>query len=130
MTFNALFLTLVSMLEGYLPIFLMIIIAGGLATVLLTVSHLLGHKTYDKIKLSPYECGVNPVGDARERFSVKYYVIAALFVLFDVEILFLFAWAVVYKKLGLIVFIEIIIFFIVILTGYFYMLKRGALKWE
>ena len=118
------------MLEGYLPIFLMIIIAGGLATVLLTVSHLLGHKTYDKIKLSPYECGITPVGDARERFSVKYYVIAALFILFDVEILFLFAWAVVYKKLGLIVFIEIIIFFIVILTGYFYMLKRGALKWE
>ncbi len=118
------------MLEGYLPILLMIVIAGGLAAVLITVSHLLGHKVYDRVKLSPYECGVNPVGDAREKFSVKYYVVAALFILFDVEILFLFAWAVVYKKLGLIVFLEILIFFAVILTGYFYMLKRGALKWQ
>ena len=109
------------MLEGYLPILLLIVVACGLAT---------GHKVYDKIKLSPYECGINPTGDARGKFSVKYYVIAALFILFDVEILFLFAWAVVYKSLGLIVFVEIVIFFAVILTGYFYMIKRGALKWQ
>lgn len=118
------------MLEGYLPILLLIVVACGLATVMLTLSRLVGHKVYDKIKLSPYECGINPTGDARGKFSVKYYVIAALFILFDVEILFLFAWAVVYKSLGLIAFVEIVIFFAVILTGYFYMIKRGALKWQ
>lgn len=118
------------MLEQYLPILLMIVIAAGLAAVLITLSYFVGPKTYDRIKLSPYECGVDPTGDARDRFSVKYYMVAALFILFDVEAVFLFAWAVVYKDLGLIAFIEILVFFIVILTGYYYVIKRGALEWE
>lgn len=109
---------------------MIILFSVALASVLLAVSHLVGPKVYSKIKLSPYECGVNPTGDARENFSVRYYLIAALFILFDVEAVFLFAWAVVYKDLGLIAFIEIVLFFIVILSGYFYMLKRGALEWE
>ena len=118
------------MLEQYLPILLMILLAGGLAVVLITLSYFIGPRTYDKIKLSAYECGINPTGDARDKFSVKYYLVAALFILFDVEAVFLFAWAVVYKDIGLVAFIEILIFFIVILGGYFYVIKRRALKWE
>lgn len=108
----------------------MIVISIILASALLTISHFLGPKRESKHKLLPYESGVPPVGDARERFSIKYYVIGALFILFDVEIVFLFAWAVVYRDLGLLAFIEIIVFFIVILSGYFYVVKKGALEWE
>ena len=118
------------MIEQYLPILLMIVIAVGLAAVLITLSYLIGPKTYDKIKLSAYECGINPTGDARDKFSVKYYMVAALFILFDVEAVFLFAWAVVYKDIGVVAFIEILIFFAVIFGGYFYVIKRGALEWE
>ncbi|MGH7909359.1 MAG: NADH-quinone oxidoreductase subunit A [Thermodesulfobacteriota bacterium] len=118
------------MLEDYLPILIILIFSVLLAGVLLWVSNLLGPKRYSKQKLAPYECGVPPVGDARARFSVKYYLVAALFILFDVEAVFLFAWAVVFKRLGVLAFVEIIAFFIVILGGYFYVLKKGALEWE
>jgi len=117
------------MLEDYLPILIILIFSVLLAGGLLGISNLLGPKRYSKKKLTPYECGVPPVGDARERFSVKYYLIAALFILFDVESVFLFAWAVVFR-LGVLAFVEIIAFFIVILGGYFYVLKNGALEWE
>ena len=118
------------MLEDYLPILIILIFSVLLAGVLLGVSNLLGQKRYSKKKLAPYECGVPPVGDARARFSVKYYLVAALVILFDVEAVFLFAWAVVFKRLGVLAFVEIIAFFIVILGGYFYVLKKGALEWE
>ncbi|MGQ0794340.1 MAG: NADH-quinone oxidoreductase subunit A [Deltaproteobacteria bacterium] len=118
------------MASAYIPILIILVLSVGLAALLITISHFLGPKRYEKGKLSPYECGVKPVGDARERFSMRYYVIAALFILFDVEIVFLFAWAVVFKKLGVLAFVEIIAFFIVILAGYFYVLKKEALKWE
>lgn len=118
------------MLEDYLPILIILIFSVLLAGGLLGISNLLGPKRYSKKKLTPYECGVPPVGDARERFSVKYYLVAALFILFDVEAVFLFAWAVVFKRLGVLAFAEIIAFFIVILGGYFYVLKKGALEWE
>jgi len=80
--------------------------------------------------LSPYESGIVPVGDAREKFSMKYYLIGALFILFDVETAFLFVWAVVFKELGLFAFIEIAVFLIIILCGYFYVLRKGVLEWE
>jgi NADH-quinone oxidoreductase subunit A len=117
-------------LTDYIPILLILVFSILLAGVLLGISHLLGPKKYEKRKLSPYECGIPPVGDTREKFSVRYYLIAALFILFDVEAVFLFAWAVVFKKLGMLAFIEIIVFFIVILAGYFYILKKEALEWE
>jgi len=117
-------------LSDYIPILIILIVTTVLASALLGISYLLGPRRRSETKLSPYECGVLPVGDTRERFSIKYYVIAALFILFDVETIFLFAWAVVFKKLGLLAFVEIIVFFIVIMGGYFYVLKSGALKWE
>jgi len=93
------------MLEDYLPILIILIFSVLLAGVLLGVSNLLGPKRYSKKKLTPYECGVPPVGDARERFSVKYYLVAALFILLMLK-LFSFAWAVVFKRLGVLAFVE------------------------
>ncbi len=118
------------MLSDYIPILIILVLAVLLAGALLGISHLLGPKRFARGKLSPYESGISPVGDARERFPIRYYLIGALFILFDVESIFLFAWAVVFKRLGMLAFIEIIVFFIVILSGYFYVLKKGVLEWE
>ncbi len=91
---------------------------------------MLGPKRAAKGKLSPYESGILPTGDTRGKFSIKYYMVGALFILFDIELVFLFAWAVVFKDLGMLAFIEIIVFLIVIMGGYFYVIKKGALEWE
>ncbi len=80
-------------------------------------------------KLLPYECGVDPIGDARERFSVRFYIIAILFVIFDVETIFLFPWAIIYDQLALFGFIEMLIFLGILIVGYFYVWKKGALEW-
>lgn len=118
------------MLNQYIPILLILIVSIGLAAVMLVLSSALGPKRRAKGKLSPYESGIPPTGDTRGKFSVKYYLVGALFILFDVEVVFLFAWAVVFKKLGMLAFIEILVFLIVILGGYFYVVKKGALEWE
>lgn len=118
------------MLSDYVPVLIILILSILLAAVLLGITHVLGPRRRAGRKLSPYECGVPPVGDARQRFPSKYYLIAALFILFDVESIFLFAWAVVFKELGVLAFVEIIVFFLIILGGYFYVLKSGALEWE
>ena len=123
-------LNLIAVLSDYLPILLIILFAIFLASLLLTISYLLGPKRPKAKKLTPYESGIKPVGDAREKFSMKYYLIGALFILFDVETVFLFVWAVVFKELGLFAFIEIIVFLIVILCGYFYALRKGVLEWD
>jgi NADH-quinone oxidoreductase subunit A len=117
-------------LLNYIPILIILILAVLLATALLGISYVLGPRRDGGRKLSPYECGVPPIGDARQRFPSKYYLIAALFILFDVESVFLFAWAVIFKELGALAFVEIIVFFLIILGGYFYVLKSGALEWE
>jgi len=117
-------------LSEYLPILLIILFAIFLASLLLTLSYLLGPKRYKASKLSPYESGIDPVGDAREKFSLRYYLIGALFILFDVEVVFLFVWAVVFKELGMLAFVEIVAFLFVILAGYFYVLKKGVLEWD
>ena len=118
------------MLSDYVPVLLIILFAIFLASLLLTISYLLGPKRPKESKLTPYESGIDPVGDAREKFSLKYYLIGALFILFDVETVFLFVWAVVFKELGLFAFIEIIVFLVVILCGYLYVLKKGVLEWD
>jgi len=97
---------------------------------MLGISSILGPERLAKGKLAPYESGIPPTGDTRGKFSIKYYLVGALFILFDVEAVFLFAWAVVFKKLGMLAFIEILVFLIVILGGYFYVVKKGALEWE
>ena len=118
------------MLNDYIPILLILIFAIGLAAIMLGLSAQLGPKREAKGKLSPYECGITPTGDARGKFSIKYYLVGALFILFDVEAVFLFAWAVVFKDLGMLAFVEIIVFLIIIMAGYFYIIKKGALDWE
>lgn len=118
------------MLAEYIPILLIILFAIFLAALLLTISYFLGPKRYKEKKLIPYESGIDPIGDAREKFSLRYYLVGALFILFDVEAVFLFVWAVVFKDLGMLAFIEIVAFLIVILAGYFYVLKKGVLEWD
>ena len=130
LTINSSYLILYAVLSDYLPILLLLLFAIFLASLLLTISFLLGPKRPKASKLSPYESGIVPVGDAREKFSMKYYLIGALFILFDVETVFLFVWAVVFKELGLFAFIEIAVFLIIILCGYFYVLRKGVLEWE
>ena len=118
------------MISGYIPILIIMILAIALAAAMLGLSAVLGPRRDSVRKLSPYESGIPPTGDTRGQFSIKYYLVGALFILFDVEAVFLFAWAVVFKDLGLLAFVEIIVFLIIILGGYFYIVKKGALEWE
>jgi len=101
-----------------------------LAAGLLTVSRLLGKRVQNRVKDMPYESGMVPTGDARQRFSVKFYLVAMLFILFDIEAIFLYPWAVVYRELLMPGFIEMLIFVILILSGFFYIWKKGALDWS
>jgi NADH-quinone oxidoreductase subunit A len=118
------------MLETYLPILVLMGIALAFALGSVIMSRLIGQKKPTTVKLAPYECGMPPVGSARERFSVKFYVIAMLFIVFDIEAVFLYPWAVVFKKLGLFGFVEMGVFIVILLVGYAYVWKKGALEWE
>ena len=118
------------MLNDYVPVLLILILAILLAAAMLGLSAMLGPKRSSKRKLAPYESGIPPTGDTRGKFSIKYYLVGALFILFDIEAVFLFAWAVVYKDLGMLAFIEVLVFLLVVLGGYFYIVKKGALEWE
>jgi NADH-quinone oxidoreductase subunit A len=101
----------------------------SLAAGLLTVSYLLGKKVRNRIKDTPYESGITPTGDARQRFSVKFYLVGMLFILFDVEAIFLYPWVVVYRDLKMFAFWEMLVFVVLILSGFFYIWKKGALDW-
>src|SRR3954452_13192598 len=116
--------------ELYFPIPVQAIIAMALAAGLLSVSFLLGKKVRNRVKDMPYESGIVPTGDARQRFSVKFYLVAMLFILFDIEAIFLYPWVVVYRELKMAGFIEMLIFVILILSGFFYIWKKGALDWS
>lgn len=124
-------------LNDYLPVLLMFVVAGGFAAVNISISQFIGQRKRTRTKLMPYECGKDPVGTARERFSVKFYLIAMIFILFDIEVIFLIPWAVVFKTLaspayGLknVVFFEMIIFIVLLLAGYVYVIKKGAFDWS
>lgn len=114
----------------YLPIVLMFFVAAGFVVAVMVVTHLLGPTRKTKTKLETFECGIESQGNARIPFSVKYFLVAILFVLFDVEVIFMYPWAVNFKDLGAIGFIEMIIFIALFLVGFYYILKKGALKWE
>jgi len=116
--------------ELYFPVLVQGIIAIGLATVLITLSYILGKKVRNVVKDTPYESGITPTGDARQRFSVKFYLVAMLFILFDIEAIFLYPWAVVYRDLKFFGFIEMLVFVVLILSGFFYIWKKGALDWS
>ena len=118
------------MLGAYLPILLLGIVAISFGLLSLVFSSLIGPKKYSAIKMSPYECGCEPVGTARERFSIKFFVIAMLFILFDIEAVFLYPWAILYKKLGAFGLVEMGLFIVILFVGYIYVWKKGALEWE
>jgi NADH-quinone oxidoreductase subunit A len=123
-------------LEAYLPILLMFIVALGFAGGNILLSQMVGQRKSTRTKLMPYECGKDPVGSARERFSVKFYLIAMIFILFDIEAIFLIPWAVVFKRLAgqsammrNLVYFEMMIFVALLLVGYIYVVKKGAFDW-
>jgi len=117
-------------LTGYFPVVLFILISAAFAIVTLILSYLVQPRLASPEKMSPYECGSEPISDARIPFPVRYYIIAMLFVIFDVEIIFLYPWAVAFDKIGLFGLIEMVIFIALFLAGYVYAWKKGALEWD
>ncbi|HBY63458.1 MAG TPA: NADH-quinone oxidoreductase subunit A [Solibacterales bacterium] len=117
-------------LELYFPLLLQVVIASVVAAGMIGGSFILGKRVKNKIKDTPYECGITPTGSARERFSVKFYLVAMLFILFDIEAIFLYPWAVVYRELKLFAFVEMLLFIVLVLGGFFYIWKMGALDWS
>lgn len=121
------------MLTGYIPILAMVILAGVIASVMVFASFLLGPKKPTPYKETPYECGMTPVGSARERFPVKFYLIAMIFIIFDIETIFLYPWAVTFRSAShaakLFNLVEMAVFVIILFIGYFYILGKNALNW-
>jgi NADH-quinone oxidoreductase subunit A len=118
-----------SYIEIYFPVVVQVIIAIAVAAGMIGGSFLLGKKVRNRVKDTPYESGMQPVGSARERFSVKFYLVAMIFILFDIEAMFLYPWAVVYRELKMFAFVEMLVFVVLILSGFFYIWKKGALNW-
>src|ERR1700741_2933483 len=123
-------------LSQYLPILLMFVVAAGFAVTFIGLSQFVGQRKRTRTKLMPYECGKDPVGSARERFSVKFYLIAMVFFLFDIEVIFLVPWAAVFKRLAAqgaemrtFVYLEMMVFIGLLLVGYIYVVKKGAFDW-
>jgi NADH-quinone oxidoreductase subunit A len=114
----------------YLPLLLHILAVGVVASAIVILSWILGKRRPTRAKLSPYECGMIPVGDARERFSVKFYLVAMLFILFDVEAVFLYPWAVILRDLKMFGFWEMMVYIAIVLVGFFYVWKKGVLDWN
>jgi len=114
----------------YFPVLVQIVIAIAVAGGMIGASALLGRKVRDVVKSSPYESGMKPVGSARERFSVKFYLVAMVFILFDIEAIFLYPWAVVFRQLKMFAFVEMLLFVVMVLCGFFYILKKGVLDWS
>lgn len=116
--------------SDFFPILIQFIVAAGFVVTTMLATHLLGPKRKSKIKLDTFECGIESKGNARVPFSIKYFLVAILFVLFDVEVIFMYPWAVNFKSLGINGILEMLIFMALLLTGFFYIIKKGALKWE
>jgi NADH-quinone oxidoreductase subunit A len=118
------------MLTAYIPIFLFILIAAGFAVATLIFARLVSAEKPNAVKLEPYECGIEPLTDARDRYSIRYYLIAMLFVIFEVETVFLFPWAVALDRLALFGLIEMLVFLAILVVGYAYAWRKGALEWQ
>ncbi len=114
----------------YLPIVLMFLVAAGFVVTTMVASHLLGPKRNTKIKLDSFECGIETHGNARLPFSIKYFLVAILFVLFDIEVIFMYPWAVNFRELGMLGIVEVFSFIALLLVGFYYMISKKALKWE
>ena len=118
------------MLTDYLPIAILIILALAFAFFVILLGHSLGPKRPTNRKSQPYESGMTPYGPGTRRMSVRYYLIAVLFILFDVEVIFFLPWAVVFRKIGVFALLEMGVFIVILLVGYVYAWKKGALEWE
>ena len=119
-----------SLPSDYVPIFIQFVVAAGFVVLVMWVTHYLGPSRKSKLKLEAFECGIPSQGNARTPFSVKYFLVAILYVLFDVEVIFMYPWAVNFKTLGVNGLMEMLIFIALLLTGFFYIIRKGALKWE
>jgi NADH-quinone oxidoreductase subunit A len=115
--------------QNYVPIFIFIVIVGTLLPITLVLAKLVRPNNPSKAKLMPYECGIDPIDNARGRYTVRFYIIAILFVVFDVETIFLFPWAVKFKAFGLFGLLEMLIFLAILIVGYIWVWKKGALEW-
>jgi NADH-quinone oxidoreductase subunit A len=117
-------------MDGFLPILIMIGLGAGFAGGSVALSQLLGPRRPTPEKMAPYECGMPAVGDARERQSVKFYLVAMIFLLFDIEIAFLYPWALALRELGMVGLLQIVSFFALLVTGYIYVWRKGAFDWS
>lgn len=117
-------------LDSYAPLLIHLLVAMGLAGALVGVSTLVGWRRPSREKQQAYECGVTPTGDAREPFSVKFYLVAMVFILFDVEAIFLYPWAYIFRQLRWFGFVEMLLYIAILLVGYIYLWKKGALDWN
>src|SRR5271165_6325979 len=115
--------------QTWFPVLLQAVLAMVIAAALVGLSFAVGKRLKNKVKDMPYECGIAPTGDAQHRFSVKFYLVAMLFILFDIEAIFLYPWAVVFKQLKMFGFLEMLTFVILILAGFFFIWKKGVLDW-
>ena len=116
-------------MDGWVPILIMIGLGAGFGAVNIVLSHFVRPKNPTPEKLAPYECGMPPVGDARERHPVKFYLVAMIFLLFDIEVAFLYPFAMALRDLGWVGFVQIVVFFAILLTGYIYIWRKGVLDW-
>jgi len=116
--------------QDYIPILIQSLVVLGFVITTMLATHLLGPKRSSKAKLENFECGIEGMGNARSPFSVKYFLIAILFVLFDVEVIFMYPWAVNFKDLGKDGFLEMVLFMILVLAGFIYIILKGAFKWD
>jgi len=118
------------MIRTYIPILLFVLIAAGFAVFTILFSRLVHSEKRNPVKLEPYECGIEPLTDARDRYSIRYYLIGMLFVIFDVETIFMFPWAVALDRLALFGLIEMLVFLLILIVGYAYAWRKGALEWQ
>jgi NADH-quinone oxidoreductase subunit A len=114
----------------YLPLLMHTVVAATIAVAIVTLSYLVGQHKTNRAKMSPYECGVQPIGDVRGRFSVKFYLVAMLFILFDVEAVFMYPWAILLRTLKMFGFWEMLVYISIVLVGFFYIWKKGVLDWN
>jgi NADH-quinone oxidoreductase subunit A len=117
------------MVNAWIPILIFFLVAVAFGVVTLLFARLIAPQRYGRVKLEPYECGIEPATDARDRYSVRYFLVAMLFLVFDVETIFLYPWAVIVDELAWFGFIEMVVFVFILVVGYFYCWKRKALDW-
>lgn len=119
-----------SYMAAYLPILMQLVLGIGLAVIIVTLSTLVGRHRRTKVKGEAYECGMDPVGDADHRFSVKFYLVAIVFILFDIEAIFLIPWAVEMRRLKMFGFLEMLVYLAIVFAGFYYIWTKGVIDWN